>query len=124
MVLAALALAPAASGISGQQRVLMLQVTWGPEPWLAEQGRDSLNAAAAYIRSASFGRTWIDGTATEWLHVLSGPPGSCDIRAVETAANAAARAAGLDLGSTRRWATRSRTSAAHGPARISGPGSG
>jgi len=95
----ALVLAPAASGITGQQRVLVLQVTWGPQPWAAAQGREALAAAGAYIRSASFGRTWIDGTATDWLHALTGPPGSCDIRAVETAANAAARAAGFDLGS-------------------------
>ena len=96
---AALVLAPAASAITGQQRVLILQVTWGPQPWPAAQGRESLAEAAAYIRSASFGRTWIDGTATEWLQVLPGPPGACDIRAVEAAANAAARAAGLDLAS-------------------------
>ena len=72
---AALVLAPAASAITGQQRVLILQVTWGPQPWPAAQGRESLSEAAAYIRSASFGRTWIDGTATEWLQVSPAPRG-------------------------------------------------
>jgi hypothetical protein len=94
----ALVLVPSAPAITGQQRVLIMQVTWGPQPWPAAQGRESLSEAAAYIRSASFGRTWIDGTATEWLHALPGPPaGGCDIDAVAAAANAAAQAAGYDL---------------------------
>ena len=99
VLVAALVLAPAASAITGQQRVLIMQVTWGPQPWPAAQGRESLGEAAAYIRSASFGRTWIDGTATEWLQALPGPSTACNIQAVEVAANAAARAAGYDLGS-------------------------
>jgi hypothetical protein len=98
-LVAALVLAPAASAITGQQRVLIMQVTWGPQPWPAAQGRESLSEAAAYIRSASFGRTWIDGTATEWLQALPGPPSTCDIRAVEAAGNAAAQAAGYNLSS-------------------------
>lgn len=98
-LLAALALAPAAGAVTGQQRVLLMQVTWGPEPWPAAHGQRSLDEAAAFVRSASFGRTWIDGAATPWLRALPGPPAGCDIRAVETAANAAAAAAGYVLGS-------------------------
>ena len=98
-VLAALVLAPAAGAVTGQQRVLLMQVTWGPEPWPAAHGQAALDEAGAYIRSASFGRTWVDGEATRWLRVLPGPPAGCDIRAVEAAANAAATAAGYALGS-------------------------
>jgi Gametolysin peptidase M11 len=99
-VAAALVLSPAASAVTGQQRVLLMQVTWGPEPWPAAHGQESLDEARAYIRSASFGRTWVDGTATPWLRALPGPPpGGCDIRRVEAAANAAATAAGYALAS-------------------------
>ena len=70
----ALALTPAAGAVTGQQRVLLMQVTWGPEPWPAAHGQASLDEAAAFIRSASFGRTWIDGQATPWLRALPAPP--------------------------------------------------
>ena len=97
VLLAALVLAPAAGAVSGEQRVLILQVTWGPEPWTTEHTRASLDEAAAYIRSGSFGRTWVVGDVTPWLHALPEQPAGCDIRRVEAAANAAAAAAGYQL---------------------------
>jgi hypothetical protein len=96
--LAALALAPSAAGaVTGEQRVLLLLVTWGPEPYSVEHARASLDETAAYMRSVSFGRTWIAGEVTPWLHALPEQPVGCDIRRVEAAANAAATAAGYEL---------------------------
>lgn len=70
--------APAAT--LGEQRVLMMLTTWGPEPYAPATIRAELDEAAAYIRSVSFGKTWIAGEVTPWLHALASKPG-CDTAA-------------------------------------------
>ena len=80
----------------GEQRVLMMLTTWGPEPYAPATIRAELDEAAAYIRSVSFGKTWISGEVTPWLHALASRPG-CDTAAIAAAAQSAAQAAGYDL---------------------------
>ena len=80
----------------GEQRVLLMLTTWGPEPYAPATIRAELDETAAYMRSVSFGRTWIVGDVTPWLHALATRPG-CDTASIAAAAQSAAQAAGYDL---------------------------
>ncbi|HEU4942696.1 MAG TPA: hypothetical protein VFT18_05475 [Gaiellaceae bacterium] len=94
---AVLASAGAASPATlGEQRVLIMLTTWGPEPYAPDQIRGQLDEAAAYMRSTSYGKTWLTGEVTPWLHALPSKPG-CDTGSIALAAQSAARAAGYDL---------------------------
>ncbi len=96
LLLAALAWpAAGAQAILGEQRVLLVLVTWGPEPWSQADARDALDGTAAYVHSASYGRTSIVGEVTPWLHALSSQP-QCDLQRISDAALAAARGRGYD----------------------------
>jgi hypothetical protein len=103
LVLLAVLGAPGAapSAMLGEQRVLLMLVTWGPEPYTVAQARQTLDETAAFVRSASFGRTSIVGEVTPWLHVLDTRPG-CELERIRTAALAATRARGYD---TTRYTT-------------------
>jgi hypothetical protein len=107
VVLAALAVAVACPGaahtaVLGEQRVLIMLVTWGPQPYPREQAQAALDESAAYMRSASFGRTWIVGEVTPWMQALSARPSGCDLQPITAAAQAAAQARGYD---TARYTT-------------------
>jgi hypothetical protein len=97
--LAALVVLVLPSGASaatlGEQRVLMMLTTWGPEPYTPAELRASLDEAAAYMRSVSYGKTTIVGEVTPWLHALNGQPG-CSTEAIAAATTAAAQAAGFN----------------------------
>jgi hypothetical protein len=102
LVLLALALPGGAHGaVLGEQRVLLVLVTWGPEPYTVAHARQTLDETAAYVRSASFGRTWIVGEVTPWLHALSSRP-ACETARIGDVALSAARARGFD---TSRYTT-------------------
>jgi hypothetical protein len=100
-VLAALVVAVAGSGaaqaaVLGEQRVLIMLVTWGPQPYPQAQAVAALDEAAAYMRSASFGRTWIVGEVTPWMQALPTRPSGCDLQPITSAALAAAQARGYN----------------------------
>jgi hypothetical protein len=99
-VLAVLALLGLPAGASaatiGEQRVLLILTTWGPEPYAPAAIRAELDQAAAYMRSASFGKTWLTGDVTPWLHALASKPG-CNTAVIAQTAQSAAQAAGYDL---------------------------
>ena len=99
-VLAALALPQSgAAAITGEQRLLVMLVTWGPEPWTADEAqRVVFEESADYIRRVSFGQVTITGQSTGWLHVLDERPTGCDIAGIETRAREAIAARGLDPG--------------------------
>jgi hypothetical protein len=105
VLLAALVLAagagPAPAAVLGEQRVLIVLATWGPEPYSQATARAALEETAAYMQSASFGRTWIVGEVTPWLHSLTAQPG-CELQRISDAALSAARAQGYD---TARYTT-------------------
>ncbi len=96
MVVLVLAPGSGSAATLGEQRVLLMLVTWGPEPYQPAQIRGQLDEAAAYIRSSSFGKTWLVGEVTPWLHALNPKP-RCDTSVIAAAAQSAARAAGYDL---------------------------
>lgn len=85
----------ASAATLGEQRVLLMLTTWGPEPYAPAEIRAQLDEAAAYMRSVSFGKTAIVGEVTPWLHALSSQPG-CETNAIAAAAQAAAQAAGYN----------------------------
>jgi hypothetical protein len=97
VLLALLGLPAGASAATlGEQRVLLILTTWGPEPYTPAAIRAELDEAAAYMRTASFGKTWLTGDVTPWLRALASKPG-CDTAAIAQAAQSAAQAAGYDL---------------------------
>jgi hypothetical protein len=100
LVIAALAVlampAGAAAATLGEQRVLLMLTTWGPEPYAPATIRAELDEASAYMRSVSFGKTWITGEVTPWLRALTAQP-ACDTAGIAQAAQSAAQAAGYDL---------------------------
>ena len=96
-VLALLGLpAGGAAATLGEQRVLLILTTWGPEPYAPAAIRGELAETGAYMRSVSFGKTWVVGDVTPWLHALASKPG-CNTAAIAQAARSAAQAAGYDV---------------------------
>jgi len=85
----------ASAATLGEQRILMMLTTWGPEPYAPAELRASLDEAAAYMRSVSYGKTTIVGEVTPWLHALNDQPG-CSTNVIAAAATAAAQAAGYN----------------------------
>jgi Gametolysin peptidase M11 len=87
----------AAATVSGEQRLLVMRVTWGPEPFEDATVQDVVfSQTDAFMRASSFGKTWIIGEQTPWLHALSVEP-ACDMRLIAEAGRAAAQQAGYDL---------------------------
>jgi hypothetical protein len=82
----------------GPQTILVILVTWGPQPFTPAQIRQSVfEEADAYVRSASFGKTSLTGDVTTWLPVREFD--NCDpVSQSEMALAAlnAAKAAGYD----------------------------
>ena len=90
--------------LTGEQRLLVMRVTWGPEPFTEDVVHDVVFAqTAAFMRASSFGKTWIVGEQTPWLHALASQP-FCDTRAIAEAGRQAAQAAGYDLSRFNRYA--------------------
>jgi hypothetical protein len=108
-VLAACALAAwaapgASAAFSGEQRLLVMRITWGPEPFPDATVQDVVfSQTDAFMRASSFGKTWIVGEQTPWLHALSVEP-VCDTRLIAEAGRTAAERAGYDLTRYNRYA--------------------
>jgi hypothetical protein len=87
----------------GEQRYLMILVTWGPQPFSVEQVRDIVfNQTDAFTRRQSFGTSWITGDVTPWLNAFSSQP-ECDTDRIAATARAAAQSAGFDLSKYNRF---------------------
>ena len=103
--LAALCL-PAGAGATemlGEQRVLVVAVTWGPEPFAQEQIRRTVfDDASAWYREASYDQTWLTGDVTPWLHAFAAKP-ECDSRQIAQVARQAAQRAGYVLATYARF---------------------
>lgn len=85
-----------ARAVEGEQRLLVLLATWGPEPYPRTQAEAVLAETAAFVRSASFERTSIVGDVTPWLRAFDREPAQCDVPAIMQAADGAAARAGFD----------------------------
>ncbi len=79
-VVVALTLAPGASGapkvdgapvvpITGEQRVLVVLATWGPEPFSPAEVRRVLEQSDLFLRGSSYGKVSLRATVTPWLAI-------------------------------------------------------
>jgi hypothetical protein len=86
----------ATNRVLGEQSVLVVLVTWGPQPFAREEVRRVVfGEVAAFLRTSSYGRASLTGEVTEWLRAYSAPPG-CDLLAIDRGARGAARRGGYD----------------------------
>jgi hypothetical protein len=87
-----------AEPVTGPQRILVVLATWGPQPFTRADAQKAIfGDADAFYRSNSYGKVWLTGTVTPWLHAFPGPLVNCAVIPLRDAGNAAARAAGYDL---------------------------
>ena len=70
--------ASAQFGPIGEQRIAVVLATWGPRPVTVEQARAAIAETEAYIRAASFGRTWLDVELIGWVEALPARPVGCN----------------------------------------------
>jgi pimeloyl-ACP methyl ester carboxylesterase len=100
IVIAVLA-APAASAprfaALGEQRVLVIAATWGPQPFTRDEIEVTVRETDAFVRRASFGKAWLVTAVTPWLTVPGAGRG-CNPQRVADDARAAAQSSGYDVG--------------------------
>ena len=91
VVLVALLTAGASAAVSqagptlGEQRIAVVLATWGPEPVSVEQAKRAIAETEAYIREASFGKTWLDVELHGWVRVLPTRPTGCNTTEINSA---------------------------------------
>jgi hypothetical protein len=83
----------------GAQTILVINATWGPQPYTLEAMRRAVfEESDAYVREVSFGEAYLTGDSTPWLTIRRFE--FCDVTALSEMALAvkqAATAAGYDL---------------------------
>ena len=71
--------------ILGPQSVLVVLVTWGPQPFTRNEVQHVVfDEADAFYRQSSYGKAWLTGTVTPWLKAFEASPG-CSIPLIRTA---------------------------------------
>lgn len=103
--LLALFLATPASPVTGQQRVLLVLATWGPEPYSAARIQSVVSETEQFVRKSSSGRLTLRIDVTNWSDVLV-RPARCSIdwwdggvpQAVTVPGKRAAELAGFAVG--------------------------
>jgi hypothetical protein len=71
--LLALFLVTPAASVTGQQRVLLVLATWGPEPYGPGQIQSVVKEAERFVQTSSFGRLTLRIDVTRWSDVLVRP---------------------------------------------------
>jgi hypothetical protein len=102
--LLALFVAAPAAPITGQQRVLLVLATWGPQPYGPAQIQSVVREAERFVQVSSFGRLTLRIDVTRWSDVLV-RPARCSVewwdggvpRAVTVPGKRAAELAGFRL---------------------------
>lgn len=80
----------------GEQRVLVVLATWGPQPFAIEDVRSVVfSETDAFMRESSFGQTWLTGDVTPWLPAFNRRIG-CETSLIREVSRAAAAEAGFD----------------------------
>src|SRR5215213_1940478 len=77
----------------GEQRVLILPATWGPQPFSVADIESVARETDEWVRRTSFGKAWLSTVTTPWLDVPSAGE-ACNPARVAEDAKAAAAAAG------------------------------
>jgi gametolysin peptidase M11 len=107
--LLALFFATPAEPVTGQQRVLLVLATWGPEPYGPAQIQSVVREAERFVQTSSFGRLTLRIDVTRWADVLV-RPARCSVdwwdggvpRAVTGPGKQAAELAGFRLSAYER----------------------
>jgi hypothetical protein len=107
--LLALFLATPAAPVTGQQRVLLVLATWGPEPYSSGQIQSVVRETERFVQTSSFGRLTLRIDVTRWSDVLV-RPARCSVewwdggvpRAVTVPGKRAAESAGFRLAAYNR----------------------
>lgn len=87
-----------ASAAVGDQRLLVVPATWGPQPFTQDELRSSFAEAEAFFRRSSFGQLRLSGDVSAWLTAYPAEPACPSAEVVLTLGpEAAARAAGLGV---------------------------
>lgn len=88
---------PAYGGhVTGQQRILVALVTWGPEPFArADVQHIVFDQVDAFYRSMSYGKVSLTGVVTPWLHAFDVPV-ACNLAQVRADGMTALAANGYD----------------------------
>src|SRR5215211_4995930 len=87
----------------GEQRVLILPATWGPQPFSVAEVEGVAHETDEWVRRTSYGKAWLSTVTTPWLRVPSAGE-ACNPARVAEDAKAAAAAAGFDLSKFSRYA--------------------
>ena len=83
---------------AGEQKVLVVPVTWGPESASVEDIRRVVFAETdAFMRASSYGKAWLVGDVVPWQQAFASQP-SCDPRRIAAVAREAALQAGFEPG--------------------------
>ena len=69
-------------GALGEQRIALVLATWGPQPVDVAAARQAVDETAAFVREASFGKTWLSVDVKGWLRALTRRPTGCDVQGV------------------------------------------
>ena len=92
---------------TGELRVLVILVTWGPEPFPRTQAQAAVfSGSDAFVRENSFVAAWLSGEVTPWLRAFVAPPPCgtpAEQRSLAAAAQSAARSAGFAVDSYSRF---------------------
>src|SRR5215208_1927909 len=87
----------------GEQRVLILPATWGPQPFSVAEVEGVAHETDEWVRRTSYGKARLSTVTTPWLRVPSAGE-ACNPARVAEDAKAAAAAAGFDLSKFSRYA--------------------
>jgi len=92
---------------NGELRVLVILVTWGPQPFAQATAQQAVfDRGDPFVRENSFGAAHLAGQVTPWLNAFTSPPACgtpAEQRSLAAAAQAAARAAGFAVDSYSRF---------------------
>jgi hypothetical protein len=103
LVCCVLAVPAGATTMLGEQRVLVILVTWGPQPFAQDTVREIVfDETSEFIREASYGKAWLAGDVTPWLRALPSQP-ECNTRLISRTARQAAADAGYTIASYTRF---------------------
>ena len=96
LVLALVAQA-SAQAPAGEQRIVLVLATWGPEPISLAEARATADETEAFVRAASFGRSTVEIELRGWVRALPARPVGCDVQGVDQAIQRATDLTGYDL---------------------------
>jgi hypothetical protein len=91
-----LLLGGSAGAVPARERLLVVLVTWGPQPVARADAQAAAAEAERFLAGASFGELRLETAVTPWLNGLARQPQGCDLAMIGARARSAAVRAGSD----------------------------